>query len=369
MTTKLKPLNIRLSEDLRGRIDRVSIEMSERDGGSPKDFSKTVRHLIVTGLEVTEKQLAEYARMSNNKYDLQVCSLGKDSSGRVFKRYLLGGTPTMGVVAGEPYEVRFYNKTSATVQVRLTIDGTDILTGEKGKTSPEGKMWVVRPYGNLILKAWPEDRNGGAEFVFVDDAGKTVAAHTHGDTSHRGVIAAAVFTEGYTPPPVVLNPIWWPAQAIYPSYPSYPGDFVIGGGGWRGSSVGCDTLYGSGGYASAPYPTTMCSNEASIRTNSSAPTPTSVNCSVPFQSAGTGAGERVAQHIADTTGLVQPVLAQVLKLRYMLWNNLEAALRAAGNVQEFKGFVQEEVPSGFPGDPFQGINLKSTPRPAFQRFI
>ena len=44
----------------------------------------------------------------------------------------------------------------------------------------------------LSLKAWPENSKSGASFVFTS-AQNSVALHTHGDLSSRGIIAAAVF--------------------------------------------------------------------------------------------------------------------------------------------------------------------------------
>src|SRR6185369_478364 len=110
-----------------------------------------------------------------------------------------------------------------------------VLTGKPGDTEVSKDMWVVNGYGTLTLKAWPETNNGGAGFVFTS-ADKSVAVHTHGDLSSRGIIAAAVFTEGHVEP-ITYTPIYTPAVHHHHHHyerrkctPSWGGGTIIGGG-------------------------------------------------------------------------------------------------------------------------------------------
>src|SRR5690606_36952116 len=115
------------------------------------------------------------------------------------KKYNIEGIETVGAWGDEPFEIRFTNHTWQKIQVKISIDGTDVLTGKLANTEVNNDMWVVNGYGTLKLKAWPENNNGGAAFLFTS-ANDSVAIHTHGDLSHRGIIAAAVFVEGHVEP-------------------------------------------------------------------------------------------------------------------------------------------------------------------------
>jgi hypothetical protein len=66
--------------------------------------------------------------------------------------------------------------------MKLSLDGTDILTGKPADTQVSKDMWVVDGMKSISLKAWPEDNNGGAAFIFTS-ANNSVAVHTHGDLS------------------------------------------------------------------------------------------------------------------------------------------------------------------------------------------
>lgn len=55
-----KPLRIRLPEDLRVRLDRLSTHLAKQAGGVEQDFSKIVRHVLVKGLDRVEKEMVEH---------------------------------------------------------------------------------------------------------------------------------------------------------------------------------------------------------------------------------------------------------------------------------------------------------------------
>ena len=113
-----------------------------------------------------------------NDYGLEIIS--REQHPRKLKKFQVDNEDIIGVYENEPFAVRFKNNTSNKVQVRISIDGTDVLTGRLASTEPEGQMWVLSPYSDLELKAWPETNTGGAEFLF-SHAKDSVAAHTHGN--------------------------------------------------------------------------------------------------------------------------------------------------------------------------------------------
>lgn len=279
--------------------------------------------------------------MSYEPYSLQVISKHPDFNGKSLKKYSVDGLQTVGVWGNEPFEVVFKNNTYSKVQVKLSIDGTDILTGQPANTETHGDVWVVNGLGTLTLKAWPETNQGGAQFIFTT-AEKSVAVNTHGDLSSRSIIAAAVYTESY-----------WPST------------YTTGTLGFKGTGYNPYDYYCGG----------IISTSDSISFNSSAPIGTSISCSLGGTSFGTcsagasrtieepmkslaavGAGQHVQQDIRTATGLVKPVLSEIVRVRYMWWNELKEALRANGS--------QHHPPTlGFPGTAPQKImSLGSTPR-------
>ena len=120
-----------------------------------------------------------------------------------YKQFAVDGFNTIGVEELEDFSLIFRNNTSKRVQVRVSLDGTDILSGKPASTDPSGEMFIVAAYQSLNLKAWAEDTKGGASFLFTE-LKDSVASNTHGNTSSKGIIAVAVYEEGYVEP-VKLN--------------------------------------------------------------------------------------------------------------------------------------------------------------------
>ena len=276
-----------------------------------------------------------------NKYTLEIVSSDNE---KVYKKHNIDDLDIIGVYENEPFKIRFKNNTLKKVQVRVSVDGTDIITGEKASTSLDGRMWVVQAYGTLELKAWPEDNKGGAEFLF----GKTedsVAANTHGDLSAKGLIAVAVFEEQYEPP-VYFNTGWnkgfnWTSGSS---------------GGWGGT------------YGSSSGPIYRSNTSTSVDTKSFSKSSTHdirmgeyiADCSnsvdylcedVGEAGPAVGAGDYQEQTIVKTAGLIEPKFAEVVQVKYEWWTSLKSKVRVAK--PKFQAF---------PGDIEKGINLGSTPR-------
>jgi hypothetical protein len=308
--------------------------------------------------------------MSNTNYTLEIVSHHPKFNNKSLRKYYVEGIETVGVWGDEPFEIRFKNNTWQKVQVKLTLDGTDILTGKPADTEVSKDMWVVNAYATLSLKAWPETNNGGAAFVFTS-ANNSVAVHTHGDLSSRGIIAAAVFTEGHVEPtPIYVNP--WPYRTEehhhhhhhYERRKGYDytyGPVWVGGvSGDAGGTFGGNVILNNstlGGTATNSIYT--CNNSAS-------PSAASFNLcdvsdgdtksSASFDSlVSVGAGEHVDQKITYVTGLIKPTFTETLRVKYMWWDDLQDKLRTQTKAQPH--------PSGFPGDgDRKNIDLGCTPR-------
>ncbi|MDP4010964.1 MAG: hypothetical protein Q8P72_01930 [Candidatus Roizmanbacteria bacterium] len=223
------------------------------------------------------------------------------TSGRVYRQHFVDGINTIGVQWDEEFMIRFRNSLPAKVQMRLAVDGTDVQTGEPPSLDPSGTMWVIDAYGTMELKAWPETSKGGVRFRF-STAGESVALHTHGDMGAQGYISAAVFIEGYQPPVVNWREQSRRANAGMESF---------------GQAKGLETMRGGG--------------------------------------SAVGAGQYVQQEIGRGQGLREPRFSEIVQVRHMWWDQLEARLREAG--------INPGHPTGFESRERPMANLGSTPRP------
>lgn len=295
--------------------------------------------------------------MSSPNYTLEVISHHPQFDNKSLRKYYVDGIETVGAWGNEPFEIRFKNNTWQKIQVKLSVDGTDVFTGQPADTNVSDKMWVVNGYETLSLKAWPENNNGGAGFVFTS-ANNSVAVHTHGNLSSRGIIAAAVFVEGHVEP-VRINPYpyiySYPYTVINPCPITYPyGDWVT----WTGTNSG---TYSSGGVynnSSMNASDQKASFSASmnvIPVSAQAQSTRSHQTSKSLESlVAVGAGQHVDQKITYVSGLIKPIFTETVRVKYVWYDDLIKLLREHN--------APAPHPSGFPGDREQGINLGKTPR-------
>lgn len=235
-------------------------------------------------------------------YDLKVISRHSEFNGKQLKKYDVNGISTIGVYGDEPFEILFTNNFSKKIQVRISIDGIDTLTGELATTSPNGKMWVVQPFRDLSLKAWAETNKGGAQFVFTHE-NNSVALHTQNNLSSKGIISAAVFTESIEIFSNLENIAYLSSKSKIRKS-SYPYDV-------------------------------FCNNQ--------------ISCST----AAVGVGNYASQLVAEAAGLYLPRLSEIVTLRYMWWDELKLKINN----------YTSTISDGFPGDKtINMVNLKNTPR-------
>jgi len=267
--------------------------------------------------------------MFKQDYSLEIISHHSNFKNKNLKKYYVEGIDTVGAWGDEPFEILFKNNTSNKVQVKLTIDGTDVLTGKLATTDITPDMWMVNGYGTLSLKAWPETSNGGAQLVFTSGS-NSVALHTHGDLSNRGIIAAAVYVEGYMAPR---------SRFDWQDYISGP----IGRSSYKGVASPNTGVLGDVVYTNTNISESCDSFSDCDFENKSLEKLVSV-----------GAGSHVDQKINYVPGLITPVFTQSVRVKYMWWDELQNKLQT--------NYVSEPHPSGFPADKRANINLGSTPR-------
>lgn len=250
-------------------------------------------------------------------FELEVVSHLPQFTGKVLKPWFLDGIDTIGVWGEEPFELKFRNKTGQKVQLRLSVDGTDVLTGKKANTNTDNEgMWVVDAWGTMSLKAWPETNKKGRSFIF-GKTGDSVAANTHGDLSNKGIIAAAVFTETYKPYVSDVDRYYNRFRELY----------------WDRGLRSCYDFDGI----------VYNQNRGDMKGIADAPA--------------VGAGQEIVQTIGKAQGLVQPKLDRIVRVRYLWWDEVEAKLVKQGFVKFTDGH-----PTGFPGDREEKLaNLGNTP--------
>lgn len=286
--------------------------------------------------------------MTHSNYSLDIISHHSDFNNKSLKKYYVDGIDTVGAYGSENFEIKFTNHTYQKVQVKISLDGTDVLSGAPANTNVDNNMWVVNGYGNMSLKAWPESHQGGAAFVFTS-ANNSVAVHTHGDLSARGIIAVAVFVEGhvepirYNLPPVIIT------QPVYPHYNPY--DYWYNKEDYK---ITCN----NGVMHNKNFSPNVCRGSSMSYNSNLSSNVTVQNCSLDAPAldslAAVGAGQYTDQKINYAQGLIKPVFTETVRVRYLWWDELVTKLH------------QNNVPvphaSGFPGDKKQGINLGGTPR-------
>ena len=241
---------------------------------------------------------------------------------------------TIGVDEGEEFGIRFVNNSWDLVQVRLSVDGTDILSGEPANLNSSGRMWVVKPNQTMEIEAWPETDKDGRRFVFGDKE-TGVAVNTHGDVRGVGLIAAAVFVEGRRS----IN-----RRLIGDVYNKFR------------------RVSGNEKYRDAFDDTTLSDSDVAlsdtVKCSSARCRAMNVKSLAVDSEPAVGAGETISQAIHKTAGLVEPKLDNVIEVKYEWWNVLQTKLG-----------LQEPRKTAFPGEKPKVINkeLENVPRAPVNR--
>lgn len=135
------------------------------------------------------------AKPITEDFDIKIISKHPEFNDRSFKQHAINGMRTIGIFKDEPFEIHLTNNYNEDISAIVSLDGVDVLTGKEADLEPSNQKWIVRAGTTLHLKAWHESCNGGSRLVFTS-ADKSVALHTTGNVSHKGIIAVAIFTEG-----------------------------------------------------------------------------------------------------------------------------------------------------------------------------
>lgn len=278
--------------------------------------------------------------MSTSNYALEIISHHPQFKNKNLRQYYVDGINTVGAWGDEPFEIQFRNHTWQKVQVKISLDGTDVLTGQPATTESTKDMWVVNGYGTLNIKAWPETAQGGASFIFTN-ANNSVAVHTHGDLSSRGIIAAAVYVEGHVEPVTFIKEHHYHYPSRWDRFPYY-----IGGHFFNKDGNIDQVTYTCNSTSPISLSADNISYSDYINTNSAKRLESLVSV---------GAGQHVDQKITYVAGLIKPTFTETVRVKYLWWDQLQDKLR--------ENNVPAPHASGFPGDKNHNImSLGNTPR-------
>lgn len=131
-----------------------------------------------------------------------------DEWGRPLPTYHHAGSAWVEGTWNQRYNVVVHNRSPERVEVVVTVDGRDVLTGELGDYQRQ-RGYVIDPYGSVTIDGFRTSLSDVAAFRFTDP-GDSYSARM-GSPQHLGVIGVAVFREVAPPPPPPVA-VWGPAE-------------------------------------------------------------------------------------------------------------------------------------------------------------
>jgi hypothetical protein len=167
-----------------------------------------------------------------------------DAWGRELPTYRhRGSTYVLGAV-GDRYGVRIRNRTSQRVEVVVSVDGRDVLTGDVGDWKHQ-RGYIVNPWQTVTIDGFRKSMQEVAAFRFTSPGDSYTSRR--GTPQHVGVIGVAVFSEQR----VAQRPVT-PTPRPHP-YP-YRGDWDRSREGWADEDAEAP-VKDLDGSADAPAPT------------------------------------------------------------------------------------------------------------------
>lgn len=115
-----------------------------------------------------------------------------DERGDHFPTFAHGGELWIAGVEGERYNLRIQNNTPERVEVVVSVDGRDVITGRLGDYVKQ-RGYVLDPFGVLVIEGYRQSLDKVAAFRFADLADSYTARL--GTPIHAGVIGLAAFSE------------------------------------------------------------------------------------------------------------------------------------------------------------------------------
>jgi hypothetical protein len=105
---------------------------------------------------------------------------------------LFGGALYYAGQDGQQYAIRIGNNTAARVEVVVTVDGRDVVSGALGDYRKQ-RGYIIEPFGQIVVDGFRQSLDQVAAFRFSGLADSYTALQ--GTPQHAGVIGIAVFEE------------------------------------------------------------------------------------------------------------------------------------------------------------------------------
>ncbi len=96
--------------------------------------------------------------------------------------------------AGRNYAIVLRNNTARRIGVLLTVDGLNVVNGEKTRLSPNEPMYVLDPWESATIQGWRTSLNDVRRFVFVNEK-RSYASRTGQANADMGWIRVLAFRE------------------------------------------------------------------------------------------------------------------------------------------------------------------------------
>jgi hypothetical protein len=121
----------------------------------------------------------------------------EDGDGSPLPSFRHGGQSFVLGAPGSRYNVRVSNPTPERVEVVVTIDGRDAVSGDLGEYESQ-RGYLIEPWGSLLIEGFRRSLDEVAAFRFTDRSQSYSALR--GTPEHVGVVGVAVFPEKLRPP-------------------------------------------------------------------------------------------------------------------------------------------------------------------------
>lgn len=95
---------------------------------------------------------------------------------------------------GENYALRIRNRTDRRIGVLISVDGLNVVNGERSSLSPHEPMYVLGPRATSTIRGWRSSLDHVREFVFVDEE-RSYASRTDQANGDMGWIRVLAFEE------------------------------------------------------------------------------------------------------------------------------------------------------------------------------
>lgn len=125
-----------------------------------------------------------------------------DENNKPFKTYTHEGKVYFEGIRGKKYGIKVKNTSSTRLEVVLTVDGRDIISGEKGNYVSQ-RGYIFNPYQEWTITGFRQTDNSVAAFNFSNK--ESSYSNLMGSPENIGVIGVAIFKEKEKPLPLIRN--------------------------------------------------------------------------------------------------------------------------------------------------------------------